>query len=547
MDDEKIRRIVIENALKYGKSDTKFVINKIIGENKDLIKNIKELAQKVNQIVNEVNSLSRDKLEEEASILGITLKKEEKEFDLKPLPNVNGEVILRIPPEPSGYMHLGHAISFMINYLYKLKYNGKLVLRFEDTNPEKVKKEYIDYFKKYISWLGIKWDVEKIASNDMEIIYNYGEKLIKEGKAYICTCSKEQIKENRLKGIACSCRSRNVEENLELWELAKTGKIEEGKATVRLIGDMKSEDMSLRDPNIFRIKFTKYKNYTLWPLYDFENTIEDYLDKVTHIIRSNEFKNSVQNLIREYLNFTKPTIIQYARFNFEGTPFSKRKIRELISQGKISSWEDLRLPTMNSIERRGILPQAIKEFVIRNGYSESSHTYEWESLLTLNRKILDPISKRLFFVIDPLKININYDGEIEIPYHPTQNLGKRKIKVNGFVYISKNDLEYDKLLRLKDFVSVRINKDNTAVIVSKEKIGNEKIIQWVGNDFLNAKLVKINELLKGEDINPESLKEYDGFLESNGSLLSEGEIVQFERIGFARLDNKEKNVFIYSC
>ncbi|MCW1291758.1 MAG: glutamate--tRNA ligase family protein, partial [Candidatus Rehaiarchaeum fermentans] len=275
--------------------------------------------------------------------------------------------------------------------------------------------------------------------------------------------------------------------------------------------------------------------------------IEDYLDKVTHIIRSNEFKNSVQNLIREYLNFTKPTIIQYARFNFEGTPFSKRKIRELISQGKISSWEDLRLPTMSSIERRGILPQAIKEFVIRNGYSESSHTYEWESLLTLNRKILDPISKRLFFVIDPVKININYDGEIEIPYHPTQNLGKRKIKVNGFVYISKNDLEYDKLLRLKDFVSVRINKDNTAVIVSKEKIGNEKIIQWVGNDFLNAKLVKINELLKGEDINPESLKEYDGFLESNGSLLSEGEIVQFERIGFARLDNKEKNVFIYSC
>ncbi len=546
IDEKSIRKIIVQNALKYGKTDLKFVINKIIGLDPNNAKNIKEYIPLITSIVNEINSYSKDKLEEEAKILGIEEEKKEEYHELKPLPNVKDKVVLRIPPEPSGYMHLGHAISFMINYLYKEKYKGTLWLRFEDTNPEKANEKFIQYFKKYISWLGIKWDKEKLVSDDMSLLYSYGEKLIKEGKAYVCTCKPEEIKENRLKGIECSCRNRSVEENLDLWNKAKNGEIEPGKAIVRIKGDMKSKDYSLRDPTIFRIKFTNYRPYKLWPLYDFENAVEDYVCGVTHILRSNEFKVSAQDLIRKQLNLPKPTIIQYARYNFKGTPFSKRKIRALIESGKISGWDDIRLPTMSAIERRGIMPEAIKEFVIRAGYSEASHEFDWTMLLSLNRKVLDPVAKRMFFVPNPIGIKIDYNGEIEIPYHPTNDMGKRKIKVNGIVYINKDDLENDKIIRLKDFVSVKI-KDGKAEIISKERLGNEKIVQWV-SDYKEATVIKVNELLdENGNVNENSLEEIHGYAESNIDELNEGDIVQFERFGFVRLDNKKERKFIFSC
>jgi glutamyl-tRNA synthetase len=547
IDEQAIKRVIVQNALKYGKTDLKFVINKVIGLDPSIAKNIKEYIPKISAIIEEVNSYSKEELERVAKELGVEEEKKEEVHDLKPLPNVQGSVVLRIPPEPSGYMHLGHAISFMINYLYKLKYNGKLWLRFEDTNPEKASEKFINYFKKYISWLGIKWDEEKLVSDDMEILYSYGEKLIKDGNAYVCTCAPQVIKENRAKGIECACRYRSVEENLTLWNKAKNGEIKPGEAVVRIKGDMKSPDYSLRDPTIFRIKFTSYKPYKLWPLYDFENAVEDYLCGVTHILRSNEFRVSAQDLIRKLLGLPRPTIIQYARYNFKGTPFSKRKIRALIEAGKISGWDDLRLPTMSAIERRGIKPEAIKEFVIRAGYSEASHKFDWTMLLSLNRKVLDPISKRMFFVENPVPIKIDYNGEVEIPYHPTNDLGKRKIKVNGLVYISKNDLEEDKIIRLKDFMSIKI-KDGIAEIVSKEKMGNEKIIQWVGSEYREVTIIKIGTLLnENGEVNENSLQEVHGFAETNVDELNEGDIVQFERFGFVRLDNKEKRIFIFSC
>ncbi len=559
MDDNDIAKIVLENALEHdGKASESAVFSKIAGMDRSLLSDIESTKTRVKRIVLEINKKSLEELEKSAVEAGLSTEKKKavKQTGIKELPNVKGEVVLRLPPEPSGFMHLGHAIAGMINYIYKEKYGGELWLRFEDTNPNKVESRFVDSFREGYRWLNIKWDKEKFVSSDMDKMYEMGRKLIDDNAAYVCMCTPDSMKSNRLKGEECVHRKHTAEENRHLWDYAVDGDIKPGKAVVRFKGNMKDKDFSLRDPTIFRIIKTTYKPYNLWPIYDFASVVEDSICDITHILRSNEFKVSFQNELRNALGLTKPTIIQFSRFNFKGTPFSKRKLRELIKNGFIDGWDDIRLPTVSSIRRRGITPESIKQFALSVGYSQSKHEYDWDLLLTLNRRIIDSRAKRYFFVSDPYNIVVEGSAEkdVKIPFHPSADLGFRSVKTDGSFMIDGKDartLKEGDLVRLKELYTVEIkgveNREIRAKFVSEKMEGGEKIIQWVTSDNVDVKVLMVGNILNPDgSFNEDSLKTVEGVAESGVNSLKEGEIIQFERFGFCILDKKDTKTFIYT-
>lgn len=561
MENTEILKIAIKNAIDHeGKASEGAVISKVIGQDKSVLKEIEKLKAEVSRIVGEVNTKTYPQLLDMADEAGMDLSEKkpvEPSLELKPLPNVKGRVVLRLPPEPSGYMHFGHAISFMINYLYREKYNGKLWLRFEDTNPKLLNKmdEYVDSFEEGLKWLGVKWDEKKFISSDMELIYSYGEKLIQDSMAYVCLCTVEEIKAKRLTGNACKHREQSIGKNIELWGELKSGKMNDGEAIVRFKYDMDSKDFALRDPSIFRIIKNDYKPYSLWPIYDFASVIEDHVCGVTHILRSSEFKVNVQDKLREAMDLNHPNILQYGRYNFKGTPFSKRKIRALIKEGYIRGWEDIRLPTLTAIRRRGIQPEAIKEFVLSVGYSGSQHEYSWDLLFTLNRRIIDERAKRFFFVSDPVSLNVvgAKEAEARLQSHPSKELGLRIIKTSGKFFIERKDLENVKVgdvIRLKDLYDIKLKEKTGAGAVaefcSSEFDGKEKIIHWVTDDNVKTKVTIVGALLNDdESFNKDSLKVVDGLGERSLQQVKKGDIVQFERFGFCILDDDKTRDFIF--
>lgn len=556
--EEEIKKAAIKNAAMHnGEARLSSVISEILGKDKQLVKEMNDLKVLAEKAVNDINLLPKEEIMKLAADMKLLSSKEnEKEKKgLKPLPGAENGVVLRLPPEPSGYMHWGHALSFTINYLYKEMYNGKLWLRFEDTNPNLVKEEFVKNFEESIKWLGIKYDEKKFISDDMEKIYGFAEKLIKEGKAYGCTCSSDEIKKNRNIGKECQHRSNSIEENTLLWEKAKEGKFGTGELTFRFKGNMNDKDAALRDPNIMRVIKTDYKPYNLWPLYDFASVIEDELCGITHILRSNEFKTSLQTRLRKELGFHEPYVIQYSRFNFEGTLTSKRKVRELIKQGYIKDWHDIRLATIYSMKRRGIQPETVREFVKEVGYSSSEHEYSLEMLFTFNRRIIDGYAKRLFFVPNPIKLLVEdaIEEKAKLPFHPSNDLGYREIQTNGRFFIDRGDvvsLDIGDTFRLKELYSVEIvDKENdliTCRMHSREHEQGEKIIQWVSEQNVPIKVIKVGDLLNADGtFNEKSLTEMEGLAEKTIDEIGEGQVIQFERFGFCRLDNKNKMEFIF--
>jgi glutamyl-tRNA synthetase len=452
-------------------------------------------------------------------------------------------------------MHIGHAMAGVINDAYKRFYKGELWLRFEDTNPKKVKKAYYQSFRDGYSWLGIAWDHEKSVSSDMEIIYGHARRLIEQGSAYACACPADRVKKLRFEGIACEHRDQPVEKNLEIWEGMLARKYKEGEYVIRLKGDMANLDHSLRDPNLMRVIDFPHPlvgtKYVVWPIYDLENVVEDHICGVTHVLRSSEFHVALQDKLRELLGFPEVFVEQFSRFNFKGTPVSKRLLRPLVEEKVVAGWDDPRMPTIEGVKRRGILPEAIRQFTMLVGYTKTEHTFDWSLLFAVNRKILDPISRRLFFVPDPVLVKVRGASErsISIPYHPTQErFGKRQISVaaDPSVLIPSSDLSALKagdLFRLMDLYNVRLVSKRDRV-ADAEYAGDElrydlRKLQWVQDDD-KKKAVEVLEPseLYDEDgtVNTNSLASRTGFAEASFAALQVGDVVQFPRYGFVRVD-----------
>src|SRR5271157_557024 len=535
------------NASRHGgKAEAGAVIGRILAEFPEFRKDPSPVASAVQAAVKHVNSLS---LEQQTKVLqdrhpeATTPAPREGRRGLPPLPNASkGRTSFRLPPEPSGYMHIGHAMAFTINYLYKVEYEGELWLRFEDTNPRKVARRYYDSFRRDITWLGIKWDREKNVSDDMEIIYAKGETLVRDGKAYACSCDIARVKQLRFEGIACEHRDASVERNLKTWNELLSKKHKEGEYVIRFKGDMQNTNLSLRDPNIFRVIDHSHTltgdRYSLWPTYDVANAIEDELCGVTHVLRSSEFRNELQQMIRDTLGLRRLEVIQFSRFNFKGTPVGKRYLRPLVEEKLVSGWDDPRMPTIQGLERRGIVPETIRNFTLQVGYTKAEHEFDWSLLLSVNRKILDPKARRFFFVPDPVRLHVSGAPKrsVTIPFHPDEQLGERTFDTDGDFYVPSADIKNlnpGDTFRLMDLFNVRLTSAGgkpAAKFAGDEILAGTRKLQWV-LDEKNPVKVLVPGLLfdeKGE-FNKESLKEVKGLAEPSISKAAIGEIVQFPR------------------
>ena len=553
-----IRKYALQNAVKYkGKANAGAVIGKVLAENPDLKGEIQSISKEINKIVASINKLSVEKQQKELDpilmmdALGDEKKEQQpKQKDIFEFLGIREgqKVVTAFPPEPSKYPHIGHAKAIIVNYELAKRYNGTFYLRFEDTNPELVDEEFYEMNIKDYEWIGIKPDRVDYASDFMEEFYKYAEKIIKENHAYICSCNQTTIKENRKSGIECEHRYIQPEKNLALWQEMFKARV--GKYVLRLKGHMQSPNTTLRDPVIFRIVGEshprKKKKYRVWPNYDFESAIMDGIEGVTYRLRSKEFelRNELQRLIQTMAGFRETKIYEFARFNLKGVESSGRVIREKVKKKQLSGWDDPSLTTLVALRRRGFLPEAIKAFVLSTGLTKTEAVFTWDDLIVYNRRLLDSKCNRYFFVESPKEIKIENAPEqtAELKLHPEfKERGSRKFKTKDRFYVSEKDFKEfkeGKLYRLMDCLNF-IKKKNKFVFDSKDyekyKKQGDKIIHWLP---VQKDLVKVEVLMPNKEVKK-------GLAEPMVKNLKVGDIVQFTRFGFCKLDKKEKNKLLF--
>ncbi len=369
----------------------------------------------------------------------------------------NSEVVTRFPPEPNGYLHIGHAKSICLNFGLAEKYNGTCHLRFDDTNPAKEEIEYIKSIKEDVKWLGFDWGKhEYYASDYFDKLYEIAVKIIKEGNAYVDSLSPEEIREYRgtltSPGKNSPDRERSIEDNLDLFEKMKNGDFEDGKYLLRAKIDMASPNLNMRDPALYRIKrMTHHRTGDKWciyPMYDFTHPLSDAFESVTHSVCTLEFEDH-RPLYNWSVNESgveaKPKQIEFARLNINYTIMSKRKLLELVEKEIVSGWDDPRMPTISGIRRRGYTPESIRDFASRIGVAKSNSTVDFALLEHCLREDLNKKAKRVMAVLDPLKVVItNYPLEktemMEADNNPEdESMGKREIPFSREIFIEKED------------------------------------------------------------------------------------------------------------
>jgi len=547
-----IRKLALLNAIRYeGKAQVSSVIGMLLSIDPNLKNELKNLGKDISKTVQEVNSLSIEQQREEVEKIDPALLIEKKKEERKDLPDLKnaekGKVVTRIPPEPSKYNHIGHALSFLINYLYAKKYEGKCILRFEDTNPEKEEQEYVDSMKQdVLEYLDIHPDDIVFVSDHLQKYYELAEQLINDGKAYVCFCDKDIMKDLRNKGLQCEHRNHEKSQNLDFWKKMLSKKFSEGKATLRLLIDMESLNHVLRDPVIMRIVLKKHyrqgKKYSVWPMYDFENAIEEHLCGVTHILRSNEFGNmrwELQNHIKDLLKLNKQTLVDYGRFNVVGAITQGREIRQLIEEKKVLGWDDPRLVTLKALRRRGIVKESYYELVKEVGLSKTQTNIDFSIIAAINRRLLNAESNRYFFIKEPVKVTIKKAPELNLNLnlHPDKRTGGRNFKTSSKFILDKEDfdqLEDGNLYRLMECLNFSKKGDSfvfNSLDVETYKSNGKKIIHWLPNNKDN---IKVEVLMPDATL-------IKGLAEPTVKSIKEGQVVQFERFGFCRLDKIKKN------
>ena len=537
-----IKKHALLNAVEYrGKANAQAVLGKIVAEKPELKKDMATLGKETAKIVKEINSWPLEKQKKELEKFGKIEKPEKIEREgLPPLPNAEmGKVVTRLASFPSGALHLGNMKAAVISYEYAKMYKGKFIFRIEDTDPdpEKVKKENVDLIKKDLETMGIKPDVFYFCSSQFPKQYKLAEKLIKEDKAYVCTCKAVLGTKDKMAAAKeeCEHRGQTVEENLQLFKkMFKCFK--EGEAVLRLKTDINDPNPALRDPVLLRIRDginpTTGKRHKVYPTYNFNCAIEDHDSGVTHILRATEHTTNteIQKKIYEALGWKNfPTTINFGFLYVPGEKIHKRFIRNAIREGKFSGWDDPRLGQyglVRALLRRGIKPQAIKNMIIEMGVNPQTVHFQWEKLFTENRKIIDPISNRYFFVGEPIEIALDKLPlrTVKAPLFPGKRK-YRKIPVTKKVFVDKIDFTNyrGKEVRLMHFCNVILDKKSKVIGKALKDVPK---IHWVSSKNVKAKVVMPNG------------NEVEGLAEPEVEKVKPDQTVQFERIGFARCDKK---------
>ncbi len=509
----------------------------------------------------------------------------------------------RFPPEPNGYLHIGSAKAIYINYSTAKKYKGLFNLRYDDTNPAKEDDEYVNSIREDLEWLGAIPDGIFYGSDYFEKCYEYAIKLIKEGKAYVCNLSPDEMREYRgtltTPGKNSPYRDRSVEENLELFEAMRDGKFKEGECTLRAKIDMASPNMNMRDPAIYRITYKNHhrqgNKWCIYPLYDYAHPIQDALEGISHSLCSLEFENHrpLYDWVIENIGFEKePHQYEFARLNVSKTVMSKRYLRQLVFENYVDGWDDPRMPTLCGLRRRGYTPQSIFDFVKRAGVAKAYSLVDIGLLEHCIREELNQTALRRMAVLEPLKVTItNYeDGKVEyfdVSNNPNdENSGTRKVAFTNTVFVEKSDfmeepvskfhrLKPDGEVRLMGAYVIKVNeiiKDENGEVIElkctadletggKNPTDGRKIkgtIHWVSESFsVDAEIrlydnlftkENLNDLAEDENyldyINPESLKVLKGCkLEKAMEDVKSGERFQFVRNGYFCKDTRNENVY----
>lgn len=554
------RKFALQNAIMFnGKANEKAVAGKVIAALKKEGITPAEIIPVITKVVTEVNRMSvHDQIVELSSLAPELLihEKKERDFSLPPLPFAEkGKVVTRFPPEPNGYLHIGHAKAAVIDYEYARIYDGKFILRFDDTNPENALLDFYDAQKEDLCWLGVQWDTEYHTSDHLEIHYRLAEQLIKQRDAYLCKCTSEDIKKGRFNAKACSCREeRTGVEALGLWkEMLNSSEV---SGILRLCGDMVSVNTAMRDPTLFRVIEANHPltgdKFHVWPTYDFAGAVEDSISGVTHPFRTKEYelRDEVYFRILSLLNLRAPHLMEFSRLSIEGMPVSKRKIKPLIEQGLVTGYDDVRLPTIRGLKRRGFVPDAIKQFVLQQGFSKVESVVDFSLVESVNRKYLDSKVKRYYFIPHPVQLSV--DGApkkiVKLLLHPDGTMGERTIQTGSSFFIPKEDAQVMKIgdvFRLKGLYNVKITEIGDTLegsYVGEELIPETAKIQWTTDDYVPIKIIVPGLIFKGDVYNPDSLHEIQGYAEKAVSGVPSGEIVQFERFGFVRLEKQKKDL-----
>ncbi|MFT5618885.1 MAG: glutaminyl-tRNA synthetase [Arenicella sp.] len=367
----------------------------------------------------------------------------------------DGKVQTRFPPEPNGYLHIGHAKSICLNFGVADKYNGRTNLRFDDTNPSNEKEEYVESIKKDVQWLGFEWEESHFASDYFDKLYGYAVQLIEMGKAYVCELTPEEFREYRgvptRPGKESPFRNRSVEENLALFEQMKNGEIDEGKAVLRAKIDMTSPNMHMRDAAIYRVKKSPHHRtgdkWNIYPMYDFAHGLSDSIEGITHSLCTLEFEihRPLYNWFVETVGAYRPQQIEFARLNLSYTVMSKRKLLSLVNDGIVESWDDPRMPTISGLRRRGYTPESIRNFADKVGIAKRENVIDVALLEFSVREHLNKIAHRRMAVLDPVKVVItNYpEGQTEelpaINNPEDENSGTRMLPFSREIYIERGD------------------------------------------------------------------------------------------------------------
>lgn len=503
----------------------------------------------------------------------------------------NGKVHTRFPPEPNGYLHLGHAKSICLNFGVAKEFNGLCNLRFDDTNPTKEDTEYVESIREDVRWLGGDWgDREFYASNYFDKLYEYAEQLIKMGKAYVDDLTADEIREYRgtltQPGRESPYRNRSVEENLDLFRRMRAGEFADGTHVLRAKIDMASPNLVMRDPTLYRIRHATHHRtgdkWCIYPMYDFTHPLSDSIEGITHSLCTLEFVNNreLYNWVLETLNVYHPEQTEFARLNLTYTVLSKRKLIQLVKEGYVKGWDDPRMPTLSALRRRGVPPEAIHDFCRRIGMAKSEAVVEYGLLEFCIREYLNAHAPRWMAVLNPVRLVIdNYpeaqEDVFEMPLYPDDDsFGSRKVPFTRELYIDRDDFRLDppkKYYRLAPGQEVRLRYAYfvTCTDVVKDAEGNVQeihctydpasrggnspdgrkvkgTIHWVSAKYALPAEVRLYEQLfsvadpnnvpEGKTfldyINPDSLRTVSARLEPAMAQIRTGETEQFERVGY---------------
>lgn len=533
-----IRKYVLINAVEHGgAAQAKSVLGRLLADNPDLRGKVQQLSGEIEAAVREINRMTPAQQRAELDRLGGYIAP--RRVERKGLPDLEmgrEKFVVRFAPNPDGALHVGNARPAILCDEYAKKYRGKFILRFDDTDP-KVKvpeKKYYKWIREDLRWLKIKVHQEVIASKRLSLYYAHAEKLIRIGAAYVCTCG-EEWKKLKNSSRPCGCRRDDPKTTMRKWKKMLAHRFKEGQAVLRIKTDLEAKNPAVRDWPAFRIvdkpRHPLAKKH-VWPLYNFASAIDDKVLNVTHIMRGQEHStNEVkQRYLYQHMGWSYPDVVTLGRLSMSDMVLSKSQIREGIGRRKFSGWDDPKVATLQALRRRGFQPEALRQIIVDIGPKPSDITISFENLAAYNRKIVDKVANRYFFIPNPKRITVKgmKIKKANVPLHPEERRGFRSFSLSNTFFIDDSDFEAYKGLevRLKDLCNIKLG--NISEFTGAELKAVPKI-QWVPARHLSVRVITPHGEIKG-------------YGETNLSKVKAGSIVQFERFGFVRIEKTGRNV-----